>query len=163
MTQTLHKNAAKIQQALEAKGLTCRVAELPSSTRSAQEAADSIGCSLGQIAKSLIFRNGETPLLLIVSGSNRLDEKKTKKLLALPLERAEANWVKEQTGFPIGGIPPLGHNCSMEVYFDPDLLTYETVWAAAGTPHAVFEVAPAALQQAIGAKTLPETAIKRPS
>jgi prolyl-tRNA editing enzyme YbaK/EbsC (Cys-tRNA(Pro) deacylase) len=163
MTRSLHKNAQKVQQALHAKDMDCRVVELPSSTRTAEEAAQSIGCQIGQIAKSLIFRLEDEPILMIVSGSNRLNEKKAKKLLDRPLQRANAEWVKAQTGFPIGGIPPLGHERSMQVFIDPDLMQFEHIWAAAGTPFAVFEIPPASLHQITGAEMLPESAIKRPS
>lgn len=163
MSETLHKNAQRVQQALQQQGLTCRVVELPDSTRSAQEAADTIGCELGQIAKSLIFRSGEQPILFIISGPNRLHEKKAKRSLELDLERADANWVKAQTGFPIGGIPPLGHACNMQVYLDPALLTYASIWAAAGTPNAVFEIEPQQLHAITNASMLDAAVIKQPS
>jgi len=136
----LSKNSAKVQAWLDRFGLQLEVLELAQSTRTAQEAADAVGCELAQIVKSLVFRMEEKPLLFLVSGKNRLDVQKAEKTLGIKLEKADAEFVREKTGFPIGGVPPVAHTTPMEVFIDRDLLEYEDVWAAAGTPHAVFRI-----------------------
>lgn len=141
----LSKNSQKVQDHLNQFGLKLEVVELEQSTRTAQDAADAIGCQVGQIVKSLIFRSGEKPLLFLVSGSNKLDTKKVSSALGFPLEKADADFVRRTSGYAIGGVPPVAHAEAMEVYIDGDLLGYETVWAAAGTPHAVFSLASAEL------------------
>jgi len=136
----LSKNSAKVQAWLDRFGLQLEVLELAQSTRTAQEAADAVGCELAQIVKSLVFRMEEKPLLFLVSGKNRLDVQKVEKTLGIKLVKADAEFVREKTGFPIGGVPPVAHTTPMEVFIDRDLLEYEEVWAAAGTPHAVFRI-----------------------
>ena len=142
--------AARVQHALDANGLTCRVVELPASTRTAVEAASAIGCEVAQIAKSIVFRGATSgrAIIVIASGSNRVDEASVARAAGEPLARADAEWVKQTVGYAIGGVPPIGHDGDPRVFFDPDLLKYETVWGAAGTPNAVFEIAPADLQRA---------------
>lgn len=139
---TLSKNAKAIQEALQAKGIETNVIELPESTRSAEEAAKAIGCSVSQIAKSLIFCTANTrrPILVLASGSNRVNEKKISQYVGEEITKATADFTKEVTGFAIGGIPPLGHKQKIPTYIDEDLLNHEEVWAAAGTPHAVFNL-----------------------
>ena len=148
--------AERVQRALDANGLTCRVVELPASTRTAVEAAAAIGCEVAQIAKSIVFRGVTSgrPVIVITSGSNRVDETAVATAAGESIARADANWVKETVGYVIGGIPPLGHLGAPKVLFDPDLLRFATVWAAAGTPNAVFEVAPADLLRAAGGELL---------
>ena len=145
MSHTLSASAQKVQNALNAFGLPCQVVELPDSTRSAQEAAQAIGCQVGQIVKSLIFKGKQSnkPILVLASGSNRVNEKKLKKLVAEPVKKADADFVREKTGFVIGGVPPVGHREQLKTFLDEDLLQYEEIWAAAGTPHAVFKLTPA--------------------
>lgn len=139
---TLSKNAKAIQEALQAKGIETNVIELPESTRSAEEAAKAIGCSVSQIVKSLIFCTANTrrPILVLASGSNRVNEKKISQYVGEEITKATADFTKEITGFAIGGIPPLGHKQKIPTYIDEDLLNHEKVWAAAGTPHAVFNL-----------------------
>ncbi|MEM7033728.1 MAG: YbaK/EbsC family protein [Chloroflexota bacterium] len=139
----LSRSAKKVQQALNAFGLNLNVVELPDSTRTAIEAAQAVACDVAQIVKSLVFRGGTSgqPILILVSGSNRVNEKALALIIDEPLEKADAAFVREQTGFAIGGIPPLGHTTKMTTYIDQDLLKHETIWAAAGTPHAVFQLA----------------------
>jgi prolyl-tRNA editing enzyme YbaK/EbsC (Cys-tRNA(Pro) deacylase) len=146
--------AQRVQAALEAKGLDCKVRHMATPTRTAEEAAAACGCAVGQIVKSLIFRGVRSgrPYLLLVSGANRVD-------LDLAAEaRGPAasgpSWVREATGFAIGGIPPLGHSAPIDTFLDEALLAYDTVWAAAGTPDAVFSIAPARLAEAGAAKTV---------
>ncbi|MCG7536718.1 YbaK/EbsC family protein [Pseudoalteromonas sp. OOF1S-7] len=141
-TEKLSKSAQRVQNAITSAGCKFAVVELPGSTRTAQESAHTIGCELGQIVKSLIFKGKESgkPVLLLVSGSNRVKEKMVAKHLGEKLAKADAEFTREVTGFAIGGIPPIGHLSQPVTYIDEDLLQYETLWAAAGTPHAVFSL-----------------------
>jgi prolyl-tRNA editing enzyme YbaK/EbsC (Cys-tRNA(Pro) deacylase) len=143
----LSPSAQKVQQALNAFDLPLQVLELPASTRSAVEAAQAIGCRVEQIAKSLIFRSSqsERPVLVIASGPNRVNEKKIGELLGEPIGKADADFVRQRTGFVIGGVPPLGHAEPLETFIDEDLLKLDEIWAAAGTPNAVFCLKPADL------------------
>jgi prolyl-tRNA editing enzyme YbaK/EbsC (Cys-tRNA(Pro) deacylase) len=154
MTDALSESAAKVQAALKALGLECAVVELPGSTRTAVEAAQAVGCTVGQIVKSLIFRGKDSnrPLLALVSGSNRVDEKKLAALAGEPAEKADAEFARLHTGFAIGGVPPVGHSQRLSTFIDEDLFQYAEVWAAAGTPHAVFPIAPQDLAQATGGR-----------
>lgn len=140
MSQSLSSNAQKVQNALQALGLTLQVVELPESTRTAVEAAQAIGCQVEQIVKSLVFKgkHSERPILVIASGSNRVNEKAIEAMIHEPLGKADADYVRFHTGFVIGGIPPLGHSEPLETFIDEDLFQYQEVWAAAGTPNAVF-------------------------
>lgn len=135
-----------IQSSLAAHGLSARVREYPEGTRTAADAAAAIGCALGQIVKSLVFMtDAGTPLLVLVSGSNLVDEAKLEAFAGEPVRRANAGEVREVTGQAIGGVAPVGHPAPIRTMCDPGLLTYAVVWAAAGTPRAVFEIAPADL------------------
>ena len=125
--------------------------EFPAGTRTAADAAAAIGCDVGAICKSLVFRVGDEPLLIIASGANRVDEAR------FGAQKADAAFAREQTGFAIGGVPPLGHTVRLATFMDEDLLQYETIWAAAGTPYAVFAVAPRRLQTAVNAKIIKVT------
>ena len=144
---SLSNSAQRVQLALAAHGLGLNVVELPQSTRTAAEAAAAIGCTVGQIAKSLIFRARESsrPVLVIASGSNRVDEKAVAAQLGEVLAKADADFVRARTGFVIGGVPPIGHSEPPVVFIDEDLLAYDAIWAAAGTPNAVFRLTPADL------------------
>ena len=141
--------AQRVQDALKAMGVTSQVVELPESTRSAAEAAQAIGCRVEQIVKSLVFRGQSTnrPILAVVSGGNRVDEEKLAVLVAEPVAKADAEYVRQRTGYAIGGVPPVGHVESLVCVVDEDLLQYEQIWAAAGTPRAVFQLTPADLQR----------------
>jgi prolyl-tRNA editing enzyme YbaK/EbsC (Cys-tRNA(Pro) deacylase) len=141
MTQ-LSPSAQKIQNLLSSLGYDYTVIEHAESTRTAQEAADRASCELGQIVKSLIFR-GKTsgkPILVLTSGANRVDEKRISGYAGETISRADADFVRTVTGFAIGGVPPIGHTEKMETYLDEDFLSYQTIWAAAGTPNAIFEL-----------------------
>jgi prolyl-tRNA editing enzyme YbaK/EbsC (Cys-tRNA(Pro) deacylase) len=152
MDELLHASAQKVQAALIEHGLSSCVVELPGSTRTAQEAADAIGTSVAQIVKSLVFRGVESgrPILVETSGANRVDERRLKVLLGEPVEKASADFAHEQTGYTIGGIPPVAHTQPILTLIDEDLLQYEEIWAAAGTPHAVFPLTPEDLQRITG-------------
>jgi prolyl-tRNA editing enzyme YbaK/EbsC (Cys-tRNA(Pro) deacylase) len=146
--------ALKVQNFLHQLGYDFTIIEFAESTRTAQEAAVRAGCQLGQIVKSLIFK-GQTsgkPILVLTSGANRVDEKHLNEYAGEPIGRAEADFVRSVTGFAIGGVPPVGHLQPIETYLDEDFFQYETVWAAAGTPNAIFELSPDALQKMTGAK-----------
>ncbi len=152
METPLSSSARKVQDALSQMGLSCRVIELPASTRTAQEAAQAAGCTLGQIVKSLVFRtrNSGQPVLVETSGANRVDEKRVAALLGEPVDKASADFVREQTGFAIGGVPPLAHDHPIRTLIDEDLMQYDLIWAAAGTPNAIFQLTPADLQRMTG-------------
>ena len=141
-----------MQDALRALGLPADVRELDASTRTAPEAAAAVGCELGAIVKSLVFRGRSSgdPVLVLVSGDNRADEARVEAEIGEPVGRADADWVREVTGYAIGGIPPVGHPSPVRTVVDADLLRFDEVWAAAGTPRAVFPVAPRALVDAAG-------------
>jgi prolyl-tRNA editing enzyme YbaK/EbsC (Cys-tRNA(Pro) deacylase) len=152
----LPASAMRVQDAARAKGLNVTVLEMPSSCRTAEEAAASCGCAVAQIVKSLVFRGADSgkPYLMLVSGSNRLNEQGVAAVLGEGLTRPDAAYVRDVTGFAIGGIPPVGHAGPMQVFIDEDLLGYDTVWAAAGTPRAVFAVDPRRLANAAGARAI---------
>jgi len=136
----------RVGAALAGAGVDVEIREFPEGTRTAQEAAAAVGCEVGQICKSLVFRVGDEPLLVIASGANRVDEDR------FGAVKADARWVREQTGFAIGGVPPVGHDRAIETVVDEDLLRYDVVWAAAGTPRAVFAIAPQALVEVSGGR-----------
>lgn len=136
-------SALKVQAVL---GPDFQVLEFEASTRTSQEAADAIGCTVAEIAKALIFKSAEgRAVLVIASGVNRVDEKKVQTLLGQRIGRADADFVRDRTGFAIGGVPPVGHASRPVVLIDRDLERFPYVWAAGGTPNAVFRIAPADL------------------
>ena len=142
-------SALKVQQALDAIGMHLEVVELPASTRTSLEAAQAVGCQVGQIAKSIVFQalTSHRPILVIASGPNRVNEKVIEELIGEPVGKADADFVRQRTGFVIGGIPPVGHSERLKTFIDQDLLQYPEIWAAAGTPHAVFHLKPEDLQK----------------
>ena len=146
MASKLSDSAKRVQDFLLEKGFSFKVKELPDLTRTAQEAAASIGCEVAQIAKSLVFRDKETdlPILVIASGSNRVSLVKIEKATGLKIGKADGKYVKERVGYAIGGVPPVAHNEPLQTILDPDLKKYEVIWAAAGTPFAVFRLKPIA-------------------
>lgn len=134
----MHRNAEKIQCYLRDHGAPGKVRELDASTRTAAEAADALGVEVDQIAKSLIFRAGDEPVLVVAAGGNRVCTKKLKAHFGAKIRRADADLVRKATGFPIGGVPPIGHPTQLRLLIDEDLARFDVLWAAAGTPHAVF-------------------------
>ncbi len=143
MTIELTKSAQSVQNALMQKGIECQVMELPASTRTAQDAANAVSCNIAQIVKSLIFKTSNThkPVLILASGPNRVSEQVIESYIGEKIIKADADFVRDVTGFAIGGIPPIGHKQNIELIFiDQDLLQFESVWAAAGTPNAVFNL-----------------------
>ena len=145
----LKESAQRVQNALREQGFTNEVVELPDSTRTAAEAAQAVDCDVAQIAKSLIFRLAESgkPLLIIASGVNRVDENLMAQWTGEKLGKADADFVREHTGFVIGGVPTIGHHERIQTVIDEDLFQYETIWAAAGHPKAVFRLTPAELKR----------------
>lgn len=137
--------AARVAQTAEAVGLPIEIVTFDQSTRTAEDAAAAIGCQVGQIVKSLVFTVSDEPLVALVSGANQLDTRKLAELREVGrkrVKRADADTVRAATGYAIGGVPPFGHATAMPVYIDEDLTAYLTIWAAAGTPHCVFEITP---------------------
>lgn len=152
---TLSKSAEIVQKSLFEKGLEFEVIELAASTRTANDAATNIGCQIGQIVKSLLFCTNETkkPVLVLASGINRVNEEAIQNYVGEKIVKADADFTRAITGFAIGGIPPLGHKTSIShIYIDEDLLQYETLWAAAGTPYAVFKLPAKKIQPVTGGK-----------
>ncbi len=137
-------------------GIDVEIRVMADSTRTAEDAARACGCTVERIVKSLVFQGRQTgkPYLLLVSGPNRVNEQGVAAIIGEELRRPDADFVRETTGYSIGGIPPLAHKTPLATYMDGDLLTHETVWAAAGTPKAVFEVAPETLRDAAGAEVI---------
>lgn len=143
MKPAVAPSALKVQAIL---GNRFEVLEFEASTRTSEEAAAAIGCSVAQIAKSLVFRSASgRPVLVIASGANRVDEKKVGSLIGEKIARADPDFVREQTGFAIGGVPPVGHSTRPVALIDEALTALEEIWAAAGTPNAVFRLTPADL------------------
>ncbi|HVT16938.1 MAG TPA: YbaK/EbsC family protein [Thermoanaerobaculia bacterium] len=134
----MHPNAERVQEALTGLGSAARVVELVASTRTAAEAAAAIGTTLGQIAKSLVFLAGDELVMVIASGAHRVSIAKLGERLGRPVRRADPESVKRRTGFPIGGTPPIGHHVPLRTLIDRELEQFPEIWAAAGTPHAVF-------------------------
>jgi prolyl-tRNA editing enzyme YbaK/EbsC (Cys-tRNA(Pro) deacylase) len=150
----LSKNSQKVQEFLNNFGLKLEVLELAESTRTAQEAAVAASCEVGQIVKSLVFRSGEDVLLFLVSGKNKLDVEKVKHQIGKEITKADADFVKEKTGYAIGGVPPVAFSSPIETFIDQDLMNFENVWAAAGTPHAVFQIKSNDLPRLTGGKVI---------
>ena len=152
----MRASALKVQEALAGLGRDFQVVEFDASTRTSADAAAAIGCTVGQIAKSLVFRAKPSgrPVLVMASGANRVNEKKVEAELGETLGRADAEYVREKTGFVIGGVPPIGHAARPATFIDRDLLQFTEIWAAAGTPHAVFRLTPADLVEITGGKVI---------
>ena len=159
-SESLSPHAQHVQDELRRLGFANVVIEHEQSTRTAQDAADALGCTVAQIAKSLIFRTraGQRPLLVIASGVNRVSEERLAAAVGEPIEKGDADFVRETTGYAVGGVAPLGHSQPLETYIDEDLLQYAEIWAAAGTPNAVFRLTPAELLRMTGGTRL---AVKR--
>jgi Cys-tRNA(Pro) deacylase len=149
----MHPTAQKVAAAAHSLGLNITIKEFETSTRTAADAANSIGCTVAQIVKSLLFVVDGQPMLVLVSGPNRLDEKKLAALCGVSrkkIKRAEADIVREATGFAIGGVPPFGHQTKLPTYIDEDFWQFDFIWAAAGTPNAVFAIVPDDLARVTG-------------
>ena len=155
MSTAGNKGPDRVRQALTAAGLEVQVSELPESTRTAAEAARAVDCAVGQIAKSLVFKGKSgTAYLVIASGSNQVDIAKLTHLIDEKADLADPDFVREQTGFAIGGVPPLGHRVPLPTLFDEDLLQFDEIWAAAGSPRAVFPIDPAVIIETTNAQVV---------
>ncbi len=157
MSNSLSSSAQRVQDALAALGFGAfTVVELPDSTRTAVEAAQAIGCTVEQIVKSLVFKGRQTdqPVLVVASGPNRVNTQTVAALLGEPVDKPDADYVRARTGFVIGGVPPVGHSEPLATFIDQDLLQYDTIWAAAGTPRAVFELTPDDLVKMTGGQVI---------
>ncbi len=137
----------RVRAALQQHGLEDNIIVMPEATHTAQAAADALGCTIGEIAKSIIFRASTRAVLVITSGKNRVDEKKVATLIGMTLAKADAEFVRAQTGFVIGGVAPLAHTVAPVVLMDCDLLAFEHVWPAAGHPNTMFQIAPGRLAE----------------
>jgi Cys-tRNA(Pro) deacylase len=147
----VHPNVTRVVQAAKERGLEITTRRFPEGTKTAQDAANAIGVSLGQIVKSLVFAVDGEIVMAFVSGANQLDEKKLAQAAGgLKCSRVDADAVRGATGFPIGGVPPFGHSTQLRVFVDPDLLQYDEVWAAAGTWNDNFGAAPADIVRVAG-------------
>lgn len=136
----------RFTEAVRLAGLEPEIQRYPEGTRTARDAAAAVGCDVAQIVKSLVFDSEIGPVLILTSGSNRVDEQLAANALGVAeLGKADARVVREVTGFAIGGTPPLGHDTALPTLIDRDLLDHDTVWAAAGTPDSCFPIAPARL------------------
>jgi prolyl-tRNA editing enzyme YbaK/EbsC (Cys-tRNA(Pro) deacylase) len=145
---------ARVVEALRAAGVEAAVTEFAESTRTAEEAAAAVGATVGQIVKSLVFLAGDRAVLALVSGANWADTEKLARAAGAPIHRADADAVRAATSFSIGGVPPIGHATALPTFLDADLRRYELVWAAAGTPNAVFPITPAELERITGAQVV---------
>ena len=149
MSNAPHPNVVRVREAAEAAGLVIEVRQFPEGTKTAQDAADAIGVPVGAIVKSLVFGVDDEIVMALVSGSNQLDEKKLAAAAGgSKCKKVDADAVRAATGFPIGGVPPLGLATQMRIFIDPDLMQYDEVWAAAGTWNDVFSVSPRELATA---------------
>jgi prolyl-tRNA editing enzyme YbaK/EbsC (Cys-tRNA(Pro) deacylase) len=140
----------RVRAALLSAGHEDTIAEFPDGTRTAQDAAAAVGCSVAQIAKSIVLRAGDAVVLVIASGANRVDVGRVASLLGRPLKAADGRWVRDVTGFAIGGVAPLGHLVRPRVLIDADLMQLDPVWAAAGSPRHVFRTSAAELVRLSG-------------
>lgn len=156
----MSKSLKRVQAALAAQGIAAETLEMAAETRTAEQAAAAAGCALDQIVKSIIFR-GETSghvVLFLTAGGNRVDPAKATGVAGQRLDKADAELIRAETGFAIGGVAPVGHLRRIEAWLDPRLLDFDLVWAAAGTPRHVFAIAPADLLRITGAKAADFTA-----
>ncbi len=154
MSGSLSDKAARFQNVLREHGIDAAVREFPKATRTALQAAEAVDCEVDQIVKSLVFRSGDTgrPLLILTSGANRVNETALGSRISVTLAKADAAYVREATGYAIGGVPPFGHLNRIETYVDEELTRFDVVWAAAGTPNAIFPLAPKQLLAATRGK-----------
>jgi prolyl-tRNA editing enzyme YbaK/EbsC (Cys-tRNA(Pro) deacylase) len=144
------RSVDRVRRVLFAAGHKDTITEFPEGTRSAQDAASAVGSTVAQIVKSMIFRCGDVPVLVLTSGVNRVDEPKVSEIIGQKIEPANGRWVREVTGFAIGGVAPIGHKAPLKILIDEDLLRHKEIWAAAGSPMLVFSTTPDQLQAMTG-------------
>jgi prolyl-tRNA editing enzyme YbaK/EbsC (Cys-tRNA(Pro) deacylase) len=154
--EPIARAARRVQDALAAAGLPCRVVELPATTRTARDAAAAIGCRVEEIAKTVVLRRTDVDeaVVVVASGGIRVDERRVGEVLGAPVRQADPDFVRAETGYAIGGVPPLGHAKPLVTLFDSNLLAFDVVWAAAGTPHAVFALEATRLAEAVGGRVV---------
>ena len=142
MDYQLNPSSQKVQEYLRSVGVEARVTEIPATTRTAKEAAQTIGCPVAQIAKSIVFRTAQSgrPVLVIASGANRVNERRMAELIGEQIEKATPEFVRETTGFVIGGVPPVGHSNPVETWIDRDLLQFDIIWLPPGRPPPCFRL-----------------------
>jgi prolyl-tRNA editing enzyme YbaK/EbsC (Cys-tRNA(Pro) deacylase) len=140
----------RVRAALNALGHADTIMMFPEGTRTAQDAANAVGCTVAQIAKSIVLRAGERVVLVIASGANRVDVAKISAALGQPAKAADGRWVRDATGFAIGGVSPVGHEPAPRIFIDADLMALDPIWAAAGSPRHVFRTTPAELVRMTG-------------
>jgi len=158
MAETLSPAAARVQELLREAGSQAQVRQFAATARTAAEAAAAIGCEVAEIAKSLVFKTASgKPVLVIASGINRVDEKKIAAALGESIGKADADFVRDRTGYAIGGVAPIGHATRPRLFIDQDLRRHATIWAAAGHPHAVFPLTPAELERLTGGTVIAVT------
>jgi prolyl-tRNA editing enzyme YbaK/EbsC (Cys-tRNA(Pro) deacylase) len=151
VNEVLSPAAARVQELLRAAGSEVQVRQLPVTARTSADAAAAIGCTVAQIAKSLVFKTKSgKPVLVIASGINRVDERKIAAALGEPIGKADASFVRDTTGYAIGGVAPIGHATPPRIFIDEDLRQHASLWAAAGHPHAVFPLTAAELERLTG-------------
>src|ERR1700682_5732344 len=155
----MHPSTQIVQQALDQRGVRCHVVEMSETTRSAKEAARAIGCTVAEIDKSLVFRAKDcgVAVLAIASGTNRVNEELFASYLGEGIQRADPDFVRAETGFVIGGVPPVGHPKPIRTFLDKDLFIFESIWAAAGTPYAVFQLTPSDLKTMTNGEVVGDT------
>jgi len=153
MADKKYSSVQRVEYALKSQNIPTNVLDLPNSTRTAKEAAAAVNCLVGQIVKSLVFQSviSQQPILILTSGSNQVDEKLVGPQVGEQIQFAPAEFVREETGFAIGGVSPVGLKKDFPIYFDQDLLQYDLIWAAAGSHHAVFSIQPQVLVNSTGA------------
>lgn len=149
MTKQIKTSSSRVQDFLSQHGQEFVVQQMPDSTRTAVDAANAIGCSVSQIAKSLIFKDGDTgePVLVVASGTNMVCVDKVRAATGITLDKADATFVREKVGYAIGGVPPVAHKAKVKTILDRDLQQYSEIWAAAGTPNSVFKLNPLHLRE----------------
>ncbi len=156
-----YPGVVRVRTAMQQHGLEDTIIVMREATHTAQAAAEALGCTIGEIAKSIIFRAGERAVLVITSGKNRVDDKKVAALIGMTLSKADADFVRAQTGFVIGGVAPLAHTVVPVVLMDRDLLAFERVWPAAGHPNTMFQIAPGKLAEIAHAQ-IADIAVTKP-
>jgi prolyl-tRNA editing enzyme YbaK/EbsC (Cys-tRNA(Pro) deacylase) len=146
----MSESVERVRAALLAAGHADTISEFPEGTRTSQDAANAVGCTVAQIAKSIVLRTGEQVVLVVASGPNRVDLAKIAAALGAPVKSADGRWVRDVTGFAIGGVPPIGHTGNVRIFIDADLMALDPVWAAAGSPRHVFRTTPQELARMTG-------------
>lgn len=157
----MSESVERVRAALVAAGHPDTIDVFPDGTRTAQDAANAVGCTVAQIAKSIVLRTGDQPVLVIASGVNRVDTAKVAALLSQPVKSADGRWVRDVTGFAIGGVSPLAHQDGVRIFIDADLMALDPVYAAAGSPRHVFKTTPAELVRMTGGETADVKEVKK--